>query len=225
MICSTAAPNYVVTKAMMAQVVPERRYRPILFVDIAVPRDVDPKVAQLDNCFVYDVDDLQAVLEANREQRRKAAEAADRLLEEELEEHLKWSRSQAVVPVIKALRGQAMDIVKAELQRTLPALHGASEKKIDQSVRAMGNAIMNKLLHPVLTELREASAQGDPEELAAVIERLFALEVAQAAKPKASPLANDLDKADAPPAATVSAEEGEQPGAKVLSIQRRLKNG
>ncbi|MEM7679250.1 MAG: glutamyl-tRNA reductase, partial [Myxococcota bacterium] len=106
-ICSTAAPTFVIDKAMMSKVVPKRRYRPILFVDIAVPRDVDPKVAELDNVFVYDVDDLEAVLEVNRENRANEAAAADRLIRDELERYVRWSRSQQVVPAIKALRTRA----------------------------------------------------------------------------------------------------------------------
>jgi glutamyl-tRNA reductase len=198
-ICSTAAPGYVVDKRMMSRVVRDRRYRPVLFVDIAVPRDVDPRVADVDNCFVYDVDDLDAVLEGNREQRRKEAEAAERVVEEEHAAFLRWARSQEVVPIIKALRAHASGIAQAELERTLAGLKGA-DKRTEQSVKAMSNAIVNKLLHPVLTKLKSAGAEGDPAALVSALTELFELDVS--------------DEAPAPPAASSS-------GAEVVSLESR----
>ncbi len=173
-ICSTAAPGHVITKKMMSKVVRERRYRPILFVDIAVPRDVESKVSDLDNCFVYDVDDLESVLELNREARRREAQAAERMIEVELQAHLRWNKTQQVVPVIKALRKHAMGIADSEIQRTLSNVPGA-DKKTEQSVRAMGQAIVNKMLHPVLTRLKEEGAQGDPQAMVDALTTLFDL--------------------------------------------------
>ena len=175
-ICSTAAPHFVIDKPMMSKVVPKRRYRPILFVDIAVPRDVDPKVAELDNVFVYDVDDLEAVLEVNRENRAHEAAAADRLIADELERYVRWSRSQQVVPVIKALRAQASKVAAEEVQRTLSKFKDP-DKKTAQSVKAMGNAIVNKMLHPVLTKLKTEGADGDPQALLESLVTLFELDV------------------------------------------------
>ena len=182
-ICSTAAPHFVIDKPMMSKVVPKRRYRPILFVDIAVPRDVDPKVAELDNVFVYDVDDLEAVLENNRENRAQEAAAAEQLVESELDRYVRWRRSQQVVPVIKALRTQASRIASEEAQRTITGLKVA-DKKTTQSVKAMSNAIVNKLLHPVLTRLKSEGADGDPQVLIESLVTLFELDV-EAAPPRA----------------------------------------
>jgi glutamyl-tRNA reductase len=176
-ICSTAAPTYVVDKPLMKKVVRERRYRPILFVDIAVPRDVDPAVADLDNVFVYDVDDLEKVLELNRENRASEAAAAEKLVLDELENYLRWSKSQQVVPVIKALRVHASQIAELEIQRTLSNVK-EPDKKTAQSVKAMGNAIVNKLLHPVLTRLKQEGAHGDPQPLIDALVALFELDLA-----------------------------------------------
>ncbi len=205
-ICSTAAPGYVVDRSMMAKVVRERRYRPVLFVDIAVPRDVDPKVATLDNCFVYDVDDLNQVLEGNREARRREAESAEAIVQAELVEHVRWARSQEVVPVIKALREKATAIAQAEVNRTLSAMR-EPDRKTEQSVRAMGQAIVNKLLHPVLTGLKSAGADGDPRPLADALTALFSLEL-------------DRMHGENEP---VSAPEAE--GAQVLPLERRQVGG
>lgn len=180
-ISSTAAPGYVVTKEIMSKVVRARRYRPILFVDIAVPRDVDPRVADLDNCFVYDVDDMEKVLELNREARAREAQAAEQLVVDELSAYLRWLKSQQVVPVIKALREQAMRVAGAEVERTLANVKDG-DKKTSQSIKAMANAIVNKMLHPVLTRLKEEGAQGDPQIMVDVLVQLFALDLEAAAE-------------------------------------------
>jgi glutamyl-tRNA reductase len=174
-ISSTAAPGFVVDKKMMQKVVRERRYRPILFVDIAVPRDIDPRVGDLDNVYVYDVDDLEKVLEHNRESRAKEAAAAERLIQEELAAFLRWSKSQQVVPVIKALREKALGIAQAEVERTLGHVKEA-DPKVHQSIKAMSNAIVNKLLHPVLTTLKSEGAAGDPQPLIDALARLFEID-------------------------------------------------
>ncbi len=153
-----------------------RRYRPILFVDIAVPRDIDPAIEELENVFVYDVDDLNSVVEDNRQARAKEAEAAERLVETELDNFVRWARAQQVVPVIKALRGHALGIAEQEVERTLAGL-GALEEKDRKRVRAMSQAIVNKMLHPVMTRLKEEGAKGDPGPLADALVRAFDLQL------------------------------------------------
>lgn len=174
-ISSTAAPGYIIDKKMMGKVMRARRYAPILLVDIAVPRDIEPKVGDLDNAFVYDVDDLEQVLELNREARAREAEAAENLVLEELNRYARWLKSQQVVPVIKALRTQASQIANQEVQRTLATIK-EPDKKTQQSIKAMGNAIVNKLLHPVLTRLKAEGAEGDPQVMVDALVELFGLE-------------------------------------------------
>ena len=210
-ICSTAAPGYVVDRAMMGRVIRERRYRPLLFVDIAVPRDVDPKVSGIDNCFVYDVDDLHAVLETNREQRRKEAEAAECMVAEELVAYVRRVRAEEVVPTIKALRRRALGIAQAETQRTLAGLK-VDDDRTHQSVRAMGNAIVNKLLHPVMTQLKAAGAEGDPQALVEALTGLFELDLSEATPVESAPVAESREVSEAP-VARIS-------GAQVLPLER-----
>jgi glutamyl-tRNA reductase len=171
-ISSTASQTFIVDKALMAKVVRERRYRAILFIDIAVPRDIDPAVAELDNVFVYDVDDLESVLDANRRSREKEADEAERIVGEEVAGFARWAKSQQVVPMIKALRAHAVEIANAEVERTLGNVKGA-DKKTEGSVRAMGQAIVNKLLHPVLTRLKQEGAEGDPTPYIDALTALF----------------------------------------------------
>ncbi len=174
-ISSTAAPGYIVDRKMMARVIRKRRYRSILFVDIAVPRDIDPLVSQLDNVFVYDVDDLKSVLELNREARAKEAASAEGLIQEELLGFLRWSKSQEVVPVIKALRRYATDIAEREAERTVGGLR-SPDPKARQRVILMAQSIVNKVFHPVLNELKREGRDGDPGPLIDALVQLFPIE-------------------------------------------------
>ncbi|NJK90337.1 MAG: hypothetical protein HC923_13785, partial [Myxococcales bacterium] len=175
-ICSTAAPGFVIDKKMVANVLRNRRYRPLLLVDIAVPRDVDPRVGELDNVFVYDVDDLEGVLEQNRQKRQKEADAAEAIVREEVARFASWRNAQRVVPVIKALRTKASSVVQAEIERTL-AGQAALDPKLEKKVRAMGNAIMNKLLHPVLTRLKVEGGATVPDIPVEMVLDLFDLTI------------------------------------------------
>jgi glutamyl-tRNA reductase len=168
-ISSTAAPAYVVSKSLMSGVVRQRRYRPILFVDIAVPRDIDPALGDLENVFVYDVDDLQDVVADNREARAKEAIEGENIVAEEVLFFVNWNRAQQVVPTIKTLRARTLKIARLELERN----SGLSIAKLD----AIANAITNKILHPVLQQLKAAGEEGDPSQILDVATRLFELEI------------------------------------------------
>jgi len=196
-ISSTAAPGFVVTKAMMSKVVKARRYRPILFVDLAVPRDIEPTVADLEGAFVYDVDNLEGVVAENREARAQEATAAEAIIKEELDSFLRWSRQQQLVPVIKALRDKGLSIAEMEADRALASL---KDPRAEKAVRAMSQAIVNKMLHPVLSHLK---SQGDAHQLAAQVVALFELELASASEEEAA------DPAD--PAVVVPIARGSQP--------------
>jgi glutamyl-tRNA reductase len=205
-ISSTAAQGFVVTQPMMNAVVRQRRYRPLLLVDLAVPRDVDPAVGQLEGVFVYDVDDLEQVVEDNREARAKEASAAAQIVDDEVDAFLRWSRSQEVVPVLKSLRERSLRLADEEASRALATLK-TSDPKAEKAVRAAAQAIVNKMLHPVLTHLREAGAQGDPSHLVRTTIELFSLEIAAAEAPRAD-------------ASAVETSGGEAPADNVVSIAR-----
>lgn len=199
-ISSTASPGFIVDKALMSRVVRERRYRPILFVDIAVPRDIDPQIASLDNVFVYDVDDLESVLDSNRGARAKEAEAAERIVEDEVQNYARWAKSQQVVPVIKALREHALEIADTEVSRTLSHVK-SGDGRIEQSIRAMAQAIVNKLLHPVMTRLKTEGAEGDPQPYVDALTALFELSSAAIDGPASESQDLPVGAPPAPPAA------------------------
>jgi glutamyl-tRNA reductase len=164
-ITSTGSPEPILTAERMAALVRKRRHRPLFLIDIAVPRDVASAVGDLDNVFLYDVDDLERVVANNLRARAKEAEAAERIVAEEVRQFVEWLRVQGVVPTIKQLRARAEQIVAEELERTLPAL----DERARARVSAMANAIANKILHAPLAAVRKDDA------LAAAARRLFEL--------------------------------------------------
>jgi glutamyl-tRNA reductase len=164
---SSAAPGLMIDR----RDVPSRRRHPLFFIDIAVPRDVDPTVQTLDGCFLYDIDDLEAVVSETLEGRRAEADIAERLVVEETERFREWRASLDVVPAISALRSRAEEIRATELGR-LSSLPPEELERLDQ-VTAQ---IVAKLLHEPTVRMKEAAADGNGEAYAAAIRRLFGLD-------------------------------------------------
>jgi glutamyl-tRNA reductase len=148
-----------------------RRGRPLLLVDLAVPRDIDPLLGALDGCFVYDIDDLEAVVEQSLAGRRNEAVRAERLVAEEAERFREWRASLDVVPVIASLRSRAEEIRAAELAR-LGRL-GDEDRKLVETVTSQ---LVNKLLHLPTVRLKEAAAAADGVLYADAVRHLFGLE-------------------------------------------------
>jgi glutamyl-tRNA reductase len=174
-ICSTSSPSYVLTHELMKGVVKARRHRPLFAIDIAVPRDVDPRVGNLENVFLYDVDDLQKVAQENLDARRKSADAAERIVEIEVSEFEVWRRSLELTPTIVALRKRIEEALRGELERTLPRL-GPLDDKQRQALERMTSAMANKLLHGPLTQLKGASGEPEGAALIAATRALFELD-------------------------------------------------
>jgi glutamyl-tRNA reductase len=164
---STAAPGLMID----AKDIPSRRRHPLFFIDIAVPRDVDPAVHNLSGCFLYDIDDLEAVVSETLAGRRVEAELAERLVAQETERFREWRASLDVVPAISLLRAHAESIRAAELAKlsTLPD----DERQRIETVTAQ---ILNKLLHEPTVRMKEAAAEGGGSSYAEAIRRLFGLE-------------------------------------------------
>lgn len=173
-ISSTASSKFILTPKLMKSVVRTRRHRPLFIVDIAVPRDVDPRVGNMDNVFVYDVDDLQQVAEENLAVRAREAAQAERIVEAEVESFLSWRRSLELAPTIVALRKRFGQVADEELQRALGRLDGLGEA--DRAVlEAMSRSLVNKLLHQPMTELKAGARAPDGALLIDAVRRLFAL--------------------------------------------------
>ena len=173
-ITSTAARETIVTAAEVARVLPGRRGRPLFFIDISVPRNVDPAVNDLENVFVYDVDDLRSVVEANLRERKRQAQQAESLVEREVAKFADRLRSLEVVPTIVSLREKLEEIRRAELDRTLARLPAADEVT-RQALEALSQGIVNKILHAPTVKLRDSSKAGHGHRWIEVISELFGL--------------------------------------------------
>jgi len=173
-LCSTAAPHTVVTWDRVAPVVARRGGRPLCILDLAVPRDVDPAVAQLENVFLYDIDDLQAVAAQAASQRRSDIPAAEHIVSEEVERFWAWYGGLAVVPVLKELRDQMERVRADEVERALRRMHLTPEDRAQ--LEQFSHALLNKFLHQPTIALKEAAGAGRGYGLLEALKRLFGLE-------------------------------------------------
>jgi glutamyl-tRNA reductase len=178
-ISSTGAREPVLTKPLFKRVCKARRWRPVFVIDIAVPRDADPVIGDLDGVFLYDIDDLEKVVHANLSERAKAADHAVRIVEHEAGQFEHWLRTQGVVPTIKALREHFNTVAETELQKALEQLARRDHTPIQQRELAqrLVQLIVNKLLHAPTTALRE-SAPDEAALRAEVLCELFGIEPA-----------------------------------------------
>jgi glutamyl-tRNA reductase len=174
-ICSTASPRPIFTRENVAPVLKRRRHRLLFMVDLAVPRDIEPGVNTLDGVYAYDVDDIQKVVAENAAQRASEAAKAEELLAEEIVRYVQGRTERQQAPVIKQLRARAEQIVKGELERTLPKL-GALDDRQRKSIEAMAMAIVNKMLHQPTARLRARGGGEEGERLADAASELFGLE-------------------------------------------------
>jgi glutamyl-tRNA reductase len=173
-VASTSAPEFVLVTSELGDVIRARRGRPLLFIDLAVPRDVDPALARLDGCFVYDIDDLEAVVETSLAGRRTEAVRAERVVAGEAERFREWQASLAVVPAIASLRQLAEDIRAHELDRARDRL-GRLPERDRRLVESMTAQIVNKLLHEPTVRMKEAAVTAEGVVYAEVVRHLFGL--------------------------------------------------
>ncbi|CAH0129775.1 glutamyl-tRNA reductase [bacteria symbiont BFo1 of Frankliniella occidentalis] len=162
-ISSTASPLPIIGKGMVERALKQRRNQPMLLVDIAVPRDVEPEVGKLPNAYLYSVDDLQAIIESNMAQRQAAAVQAETIVVQESSEFMSWLRAQSAVETIRDYRSQA-EQVREELQaRALAALQqGADPEAV---MRDLAHKLTNRLIHAPTKSLQQAARDGDGERL------------------------------------------------------------
>lgn len=165
-ISSTASPLPIIGKGMVETALKSRRNQPMLFVDIAVPRDIESQVGDLNDAYLYTVDDLQGIVEQNMEQRKVEAIQAEVIVSEESSEFMRWMRSRQAVDSIRKYREQS-DVVRSELlNKSLQALvSGADPQKI---LIELSNKLTNKLIHAPTQAMQDAAKNGDPEKLSVI---------------------------------------------------------
>ncbi|MBN8250595.1 glutamyl-tRNA reductase [Priestia flexa] len=175
LISSTGASTFVVSKDMMKQVERMRKGRPLFMVDIAVPRDLDPALEELDSVFLYDIDDLQGIVDANLQERKKAAETIELMIEAEIVDFKMWLGRLGVVPVISALREKALTIqadTMASINRKLPNLSERERKVLNKHTKS----IINQLLRDPILHAKELAGEQHAEESLELFMKIFNIE-------------------------------------------------
>jgi glutamyl-tRNA reductase len=174
-VASTASPHHVVTRDLVKRAMKQRKGKTLFFIDIAVPRNVEPSVHGIDNVYVYNVDDLEQQVAEAMKSRSAEADQAEAIVSHELSEFEAWSRGLSVAPTIVKLRAKTRAVLMAELERTL----GGKLRHLTEGDRAallqMMESATNKLLHAPTTHLRDAGAGADGLDAVQAIKRLFDL--------------------------------------------------
>ncbi len=174
-ITSTAAPRFIISRDLVEQAIHQRKNKPMFLIDIAVPRDIEPEVNDLENVYLYDIDDLQTVVSANIKEREKEAENAMHIITTEVEKFNRWMVSLDAVPTIVEMRSRAETIRKRELEKALkkiPQLTSQDQNVLEQ----MSRAIINKILHKPTVNLKKKTESQEGHFYLKAIRHLFHLD-------------------------------------------------
>jgi glutamyl-tRNA reductase len=174
-ISSTGAQGYVITKRDIQAVSKLRNHRPLFMIDIAVPRDLDPAIHELDNVFLYDIDDLEGIVEANLQERAREAEKIGYMIGEELVAFKSWMNTLGVVPLITALREKSIGIQTEAMRNIENKLPNLTEKEL-RIISKYSKTIVNQMLHDPLIRMKEMAARSDGKESMDLFVKIFALE-------------------------------------------------
>jgi glutamyl-tRNA reductase len=174
LITSSGAPHYILTSEDMQRVISARRNRPMFLIDIAVPRNIEPSVNKVDNVFLYDIDDLQEVVNANLRERFKEAERAEELVAQEVERMMARIKVQEVAPTIVSLQEQLEQIRAAEIERLRRKL-GALTPDQEEALESLTRGIVNKIAHGPISELRRQAGRPDGLQIIHAIRQVFHL--------------------------------------------------
>jgi glutamyl-tRNA reductase len=169
----TASTLPIIGKGLLERVVKQRKHAPVFIVDLGVPRDVEPQAADLDDVFLYSVDELQVIVKENLQVRQEAVVQAERMIADQTEHFLKWLDGRSVVPTIEALSGHHDDVRTSELDRARRML--ASGDSPDAVLEALARGLTSKLLHPPLSALNAAN-ETERAQLIAALSRVYRLD-------------------------------------------------
>lgn len=172
-VTSTAAPLPIIGKGMVERALKQRKRKPMLLIDLAVPRDIEPEVAQMDDVFLYTVDDLSSFVQVGLEKRRAAVKDAEKILHEKVADFKLWWDNRALIPLIRGLQDHGERLRRHELERALKALSKGDEPA--QVLEQFSHALHNKFLHTPIHALQHSDADYS-EQLQAVLARLYHLE-------------------------------------------------
>jgi glutamyl-tRNA reductase len=173
-ISSTGSPDMIVSKDQVKNIMPGRKNRPLFFIDIAVPRDIDPGINKLNNTYLYDIDDLNGVVDENIEDRNKEAVKGERIIDEAVISFRRWYDSLDVVPTIVALRSKIDSIATAEIEKTVNAMNISEGDR--EALNRMKNALINKIMHNPTLLLKRDGCHGNNSVYLDVTRKLFNLD-------------------------------------------------
>jgi glutamyl-tRNA reductase len=173
-ISSTGAKDFILHKQHVKAVMRGRRNRPIFFIDIAVPRDIDPAINTLNNAYVYDIDDLKDVVDENIEDRNREAIKAERIIDEAVINFRQWVQGLGVVPTIKALRSKVQGIAQDEVRKTLQQMDHLSAKD-REAIARMTESLTNKILHEPTRYLKSNGCQKDRSTTLDIARKIFGI--------------------------------------------------
>lgn len=173
-LASTGAPTFIVNRPQVEKVLRQRRNRPMFFIDIAVPRDIDPEVNDIPNIYLYDVDDLQGVVQANLKERQKEAKKAEAIIDQEIGQFHNWLGTLGVKPTIVALRRKFEEIRQTEVDKTLRSLKQVGPQE-EKAIHAMTSAIINKILHTPISRLKQNGRDNGAGDYVDALRTLFDL--------------------------------------------------
>src|SRR2546422_10154375 len=171
-ITSTGAPHFIITKNLAEQIIHRRKNKPMFFIDIAVPRDIDPTVNEIDNAFLYDIDDLQQVIDANLKERLKEAMRAEEIVDSEVEAFCLRIQTRDVVPTIVQLRESLEKVRRDEIERNRRHLKDLSPEQ-QAAVDQITKSIVNKILHPPIEQLKQMAHDPQGADVADLIRKIF----------------------------------------------------
>lgn len=173
-ISSTGSPEPIIVYPQVKSIMKQRKQRPLFFIDIAVPRDVEPRINTLDNVYLYDIDDLQGIVDQNIAERKQEALQAERIVQEESIKFRFWLEGLEVVPTIMALRKKMDDILQGEWKKAGPALQGLKSEQ-QKAMEIMTSAIINKVLHDPITFLKRQVHEDQKDVKIDWIQKVFNL--------------------------------------------------
>ncbi len=174
-ISSTAAPNFIIGKEMVEKAIHQRKYSPMFLIDIAVPRDIEPEVNNVEGVYLYDIDDLQSVVSANLKEREKEAETALEIIRNEVTKFESWIESLDAVPTIVELRNRAETIRKLEVEKAMTRLGHLSEDD-KNTIEYLTTSIVNKILHKPTVNLKKQTRMQEGHVYLKAIRHLFHLD-------------------------------------------------
>ncbi len=173
-ISSTGAPHYVIKKEDGRRLLAGRKNRPMFFIDIAVPRNIDPEINKLDNLFLYDIDDLQHVVDANLKERMREAQQGEEIARQEVEKLLRRLKTLDVVPTIIELQSHLDDIRRQEIARLRSELGDLTPRQ-EEAIEALTKGMVNKIVHSPISHLKNLAQQPDGLKVVETVRRIFNL--------------------------------------------------